>query len=221
MLRPAAPEEGAASETGAGGIMGNYQSAMAQGNPDEGTTLLEIRGRAGEVPRPFPVIVQELSAGVVTLEVEQSMLGVNWDNLTGCLSTLRLPAVGNGPRAKMEGMVSWVRHAGNGESRLILGLELADHNKGAASDLRAPRDLKVFWDNWEKLQVKQGVLTEHRTYILGLLLMLGGMILVSPDARGLKFIGLIVGLSGCLVISASILRSILGSRSKSADLECN
>ncbi len=199
--------------------MVDYQPARAQENSGNGTTLLEIRGREGEVPHPFPVIVQNLSAGVVTLEVGQPLKGVDWDNLTGRLSTLRLPAVGRAPQAKMEGTVSWVRHVEDGESRLVLGLELADSQKNSAATLRAPRDLKVFWDRWDKIQVKPRILTEHRIYIIGLLLMLAGMFLLFPDIQPLKLTGFFLGLSGCLVISARILWSIFGPGLKSSGQE--
>jgi hypothetical protein len=195
--------------------MGNLP-AMAQGNPGEGATLLEIRGREGEVPHPFPVIVQELSAGVVTLQVDESMPEVNWDNLTGRQSTLRLPAVGKAPRSKMEGMLSWVKESSNGERHLILGLELADPNKSATSDLRVPSDFKMFWDSWDRIQVKPRVLNEHRIYILGLLMQLAGLLLLFLNNMPYKLTGFVIGLSGCLLISTRILIAVFGFGFKAA-----
>jgi hypothetical protein len=189
--------------------MAYNQPAKAEGTPEAGMTFLEVRGPAGEVPLRFPVTVQNLSAGVVTLEVERSLDGVDWESLAGRSSSLRLPSIGGVKGGVMEGIVSWTSFSENGEPRLMLGLQLADAKINPAGSLRAPRDLKVFWDRWEEIHASpRRVLTEPRIYLMGLSLIMAGMGLQWAEIKPVKYSGYILWFSGCLIISAKILWSL-------------
>ena len=147
--------------------------------------ILEIGLKTGEVPLRIPVMVQNYSAGVLTLKVAQSLGWVEWENLSGQESLLRLPAPGPGTAEAISGKVSWIKQSGSEGTSVFLGMDLAQPTPQVQKVLeeeilQTPKDIKGLWQQWDQVQVKTRRSTVRAWFTLGLgvvLMAAGGGIL--------------------------------------------
>lgn len=147
--------------------------------------ILEIGLKPGEVPLRIPVMVQNYSAGVLTLKVSQSLGWVDWENVSGHESLLRLPASASGSTEAISGKVSWIKQSGSEGTSVFLGMDLAQPTPQVQKVLeeeilQTPKDIKDLWQQWDRVQVKTRRSAVRAWFLLGLgvgLLAVGGGVL--------------------------------------------
>jgi len=147
--------------------------------------MLEVGLKPGEVPLRFPVAVQNFAGSLLTLRVTRALPWVEWDMLSG--QDLRLHLPGGGPDAveSIAGKLMWVKQSGGADSAIFLGVEVTQPTSQVQAlledrVLRAPRDIKDLWQQWDRMKVKsrRSAAAWLTFLLLGLLLLaLGGGIL--------------------------------------------
>lgn len=174
--------------------------------------FLEIRLKEGEAPLEVPVIVENLSLALLTLEILRLPQALDWGQLSQRPLNLRLKLPGHGEGLILPGRVAWTRPAlGSGVS---LGLELARITGEVrkfleAQILHSPRDIKEFWGRWDRFRespVRQ--LLQHRIYLAGLGLVAGGLSLRLLGPGALDWPGLVFILLGFMAIGGKALETL-------------
>lgn len=175
--------------------------------------VLEVGGQTEGAPRQYPVSLQNLSAGVVTLEINWPGIGTDWENLAG--RVLKLHLLPGDPDASLEimGRVKWVRFLGNAKNRLSLGLELAKASAAAQQALEdqihhTSKDIKDLWARWDQLRdTPTPSLADRRLFLVGLALLVEGGAFQLFGLKSLALFGLSLIFLGCLALVAKILYS--------------
>lgn len=141
--------------------------------------ILEIGLKPGEVPLRLPVIVQNFSAGLLTLKVTESFAWVDWDTVSGHESWLRLPATGSGAGEAITGKVSWIKQPGQEGAAVFLGMQLSQPTLQVQKFLEdevlhTPKDIKGLWQQWDRIQVKS-----RRSAAAGWIALFFGLVLLA------------------------------------------
>jgi hypothetical protein len=144
--------------------------------------ILEIIDQRGEVTLRVPVVVQNLVAGVVTLEaVYPQTARIGWENFNGRTGNLRLRFRGGEEPIDINGKLVWSRFAGVSGKQLTLGLELARPTLTARKILGdlipySARDIKSLWDRWDQAYtLPRPTQSDQKIYMLGMILLLCGV----------------------------------------------
>lgn len=151
--------------------------------------MLEIGLTPGEVPLRIPVIVQNLTAGLLTLKVTQTVNWVDWETLPGHDSHLSLPKSRAGETEALVGKISWIKTSGPAGASVFLGMEISQPTAQVEQLLEdqvlyTPKDIKNMWQQWDKVQVqkRRSAVSILVLLILGVILSaLGGGLLAAAD----------------------------------------
>ncbi len=194
--------------------MGGMKPESAVRTPESPVIILEIADREGGTPLRVPVAVQNLTAGVVTLEVIYSQSSLGWENLNGRTGNLRLRFKGGEEPIDMQGKLVWTRFAEVGR-QLTLGLELAKPTLTARKILgdlipHTAKDIKGLWNRWDQVHADSAApAPEHSVYGLGMALLFGGVFCQLLGSNTLQLFGWVLWFFGSLVVAGKSLWSIL------------
>ncbi len=180
--------------------------------------FLEMSSMKGQAPRLVPATVQNLAAGVVTLEISRPGNPQDWQDLPERTFTLHLMPGDSAEPLTIPGKVTWARYPDEaGDSSLCLGLELAGLVPEPAPQERtesASSDIQDLWAHWDQLHRSPVPLfSDDRTYLLALGLLSQGMAL---QLLGHQLVGLAAASLGLLAISGKALSALaqkIGERS--------
>jgi hypothetical protein len=144
-----------------------------------GPLTLEIGLQPGEVPLRIPVALQNLTTGLLTLRVTQTLNWVEWERLSGHDSHLRLPGTGSGEAGAIPGKLSWIKQSGPAGASVFLGMEITQPTPQVYKlledqVLHTPKDIKDLWQQWDRFQVKT-----RRSAVMGTSILLLGVILLA------------------------------------------
>jgi hypothetical protein len=184
--------------------------------PTSHLIFLETEGKEEKAAVQVPVIVKNLTADVVTVEVENPWYLVfpGQGDLLGKVTDLCLSPPDGGKSVATRGKVAWTRHGGEDRRQLKLGIRLDRPTKAMRQVLEesvahTPKDLKDLWDRWDNdLKGEQDALVNHRVYLAGLVLMLGGLILQFPWFKPFQLFGWILWFLGSLGVAGRTLWSL-------------
>ncbi len=176
--------------------------------------FLEIE--AGDTPIRAPVIIKNLTADLVTVEVENPWYLVFWAHvdLAGRGSDLCLTPPGDGETVNIQGKVAWARYLGEKKRQLTLGLKLDRPNQAINKLLKdsmahTPKDIKGLWDRWDQDHKSQhATLVDRKVYLAALVLMVAGILLQLPGLKSFKLLGWILWLLGGLGVAGKGLWSL-------------
>jgi hypothetical protein len=179
--------------------------------------ILEINGGDRETVLRVPVVVLNLTAGVVTLEAIYPQTAAGWENLNGYSGNLRLRFKGGEEPIDIKGKLTWTKFAGEAGRQLTLGLELAKPTltaKKVLGDLmpNTSQDLKGLWDRWDHAYAgsrRSG--SDRRLYFLGMILLLGGVGL-QLGTKSYQLFGWILWFFGSLAVAGKSLYSLWQKR---------
>jgi hypothetical protein len=182
---------------------------------DKPYIILEISDREGETALRVPVVVLNLTAGVVTLEAIYPQSAMGWDNFAGLHGSLRLRFQRGEEPIDIGGKLAWTRLAGEGGRHLTLGLELAKPTLTARKILgdlmpHTAEDMKGLWDRWDQAYAgtkPSGGGADKKIYLLGMILLLGGVGLQLGN-KSLQLFGWILWFLGSLAVAGKSLWSI-------------
>jgi hypothetical protein len=187
--------------------------------PEAGTTgtpslILEVAGQKEPTPRRFPVLIQNLSMGGVTLALDTPWGMSDWDRYRGKDCVLRMEDSGGQEVLTINGKISWTKVGGTGQPPLSLGVQMArppEETLRRLSDLltHTSRDIRGLWDRYDHVQKISGQShLMHHCYIAGLVLLVGGMVFQFTSSPAYKMCGWALWLLGSLGIAGKIIRPL-------------
>jgi hypothetical protein len=196
--------------------MASKRSASLAQAADSPYIILEISDRDGETALRVPVLVLNLTAGVVTLEAIYPQASLSWEDLNGRHGNLRLRFKGGEEPIDIDGKLVWTRAAGDGGRQLTLGLELAKPTLTARKILgdlipNSAKDMKGLWDRWDQAYANQRTYSDQKIYLLGMLLLLGG-VAFQLGPKPYQLFGWILWFFGSVAVAGKSLWSILQKR---------
>jgi hypothetical protein len=179
--------------------------------------ILEINDGDRETILRVPVVVLNLTAGVVTLEAIYPQAAAGWENLNGYGGNLRLRFKGGEEPIDIKGKLTWTKFAGEGGWQLTLGLELAKPTLTARKVLgdlmpNTSQDLKGLWDRWDHANAgsrRSG--SDRWLYLVGMILLFGGVGLQLGN-KSYQLLGWILWFFGSLAVAGKSLYSIWQKR---------
>jgi hypothetical protein len=189
--------------------------AETTGSP---SLILEVAGQGETTPRPFPVLIHNLSMGGVTLAVAAPWGIADWDRYRGKECVLRVEDPKGKEVASVNAKISWTKYGGPGQPALSLGAQMGHPSEEMLrrlSDLLAhtPRDIRGLWDRYDQVREIPG--PSHlvrRCYFAGLGLLLGGLALQFSGSPTYKIYGWALWLFGTLGIAGKIVWPLLQKR---------
>jgi hypothetical protein len=179
--------------------------------------ILEVFSGGREPILRVPVVVLNLSAGVVTLEAIYPQNDAGWENLDGYSGNLRLRFKGGEEPIDIKGKLAWTKFSGEGGRQLILGLELAKPTLTARKVLgdlmpHTSQDLKGLWDRWDHAYAGSKRPSSDRwLYLLGMVLLFVGVGL-QLGTKSQQLFGWILWFFGSLAVAGKSLYSIWQKR---------
>lgn len=168
--------------------------------------VLEINGKGTEALR-VPVVVRNLSTGVVILEVKFPGFLAGEANLQpgGRKPRLALSAEGDEGRINIQGKLLWTRFTEGNRPKVILGMELVNPNLKARQFLEdqishTSKDLKGLWNRWDQAYNSEAP-SDKKLYWVGMALLGSGMALQLTGNMTLKVSGWILWFLGSLSVA--------------------
>ncbi len=168
--------------------------------------VLEINGQGTEALR-VPVVVRNLSTGVVILEVKLPGILTGEVNLQpgARKPRLALSAEGDEGRINIQGRLLWTRFVEENRAKVILGMELVNPNLKARQFLEdqishTSKDLKGLWNRWDQAYNSEAP-PDKKLYWVGMALLGGGMALQLTGSMSLKLFGWILWFLGSLAVA--------------------
>jgi hypothetical protein len=181
--------------------------------------ILEIAGRKEPTPRLFPVLIQNLSMGGVTLAVATPWGIADWDRYRGKDCVLRMEDPGGQEVVAIKAKISWTKVGGPGQPPLSLGVQMVrppEEMLRRLSDLltHTSRDIRGLWDRYDQVRELPGPSRlMHRCYFAGLVLLVGGLALQFTSSPTYKMYGWFLWLLGSLGIAGKIIWPLWQKRS--------
>ncbi len=176
--------------------------------------IFEVIDKAGDTVLRVPVLVQNLTAGVVTLEAIYPQASMSWENLNGHTGNLRLRFKGGEEPIDIRGKLTWVRFAGEGGRQLTLGLELDQPTLTARKILgdlipHTSKDIKSLWERWDQAYTNPRPANLHQKfYLLGMILLFGGVAFQLAGSKSYQLFGWVLWFFGSLAVAGKSLWSI-------------
>jgi hypothetical protein len=173
--------------------------------------ILEVASQDKTTPRPFPVLIQNLSMGGVTLAVAAPWGIADWDHYRGRECVLRVEDSKGKEVVSVNAKISWTKFGGPGQPALSLGAQMVHPSEEMIrqlSDLLAhtPRDIRGLWDRYDQVRDIPGPSHLVRCcYFAGLGLLLGGLALQFSGSSTYKMYGWALWLFGTLGIAGKII----------------
>jgi hypothetical protein len=192
----------------------NHPKGPPTQTTDSPYIIFEVIDQEGEAALRVPVVVQNLTAGVVTLEAIYPQGSTSWENLKGHTGNLRLRFKGGEEPIDIKGRLIWSKLAGEGGKQLTLGLELDKPTltvRKILGDLipHTSKDLKSLWDRWD--QANASPKSDHlgqALYLLGMLLLFGGLALQLAGNKSYQLFGWVLWFFGSLAVAGKSLWSL-------------
>jgi hypothetical protein len=186
------------------------------GKPEAGPTgppslILEVAGQEEPTPRRFPVLLQNLSVGGVTLAVATPWGIADWDRYRGKDCVLRMEDPGGQEVVTIKAKISWTKVGGTGQPPLSLGMQMvrpSEETFRRLSDLlpHTSGDIRQLWDRYDQVREIPGPShLVHRCYFAGLVLLVGGLALQFTGSPPYKMYGWGLWLLGSLGIAGKII----------------
>ncbi len=115
------------------------------GKPEAETTgspalILEIAGQEEPTPRRFPVLLQNLSMGGVTLAVATPWGIADWDRYRGKDCVLRMEDPGDRKLAHIKAKISWTKFGRHWSAALVFGSANGSAPRGSAQTVERSSD---------------------------------------------------------------------------------
>jgi len=174
--------------------------------------ILQIKRPGDDRPLQFPAKILNLSGGVVTLEVKNPWISLQWDTLKGQKGCLLLLSAGTEEVTDIRGTVAWARQTAQGADNLSLGLELASSSLTAQKQLiehipHTSDDIKGLWDRWEEAQQSSAASGTISTKIgyTAVVLLTAGLALQLAEPQGYKLFGWGLWFLGTLAVAGQTL----------------
>jgi hypothetical protein len=174
--------------------------------------MLEIARLEENTPHLVPVFIQNLSMGGVTLAVTNPWGITDWDRYRGRDCILRVEGSGGQEIIDIKAKISWSKFGGLGQPPMFLGLQMA-RPTGEAFKLLSNhlahsfQDTKGLWDRYDQVQETpaHSPLVD-RCYIVGLMLLMGGLVLQFASPPPYKVFGWVLWFLGTLGIAGKVIR---------------
>jgi hypothetical protein len=182
--------------------------AETTGSP---SLILEVASQDEVTPRPFPVLIQNLTMSGVTLAVSAPWGIADWDRYRGKECVLRVEDPQGKEVVSVNAKISWTKYGGPGQPALSLGAQMvhpSDEMTRRLSDLlaHASRDIRELWDRYDQVREIPGPThLLRRCYFAGLGLLLGGLALQFSGSPTYKMYGWALWLFGTLGIAGKII----------------
>jgi hypothetical protein len=174
--------------------------------------ILQIQHPDDERPLQFPVVIRNLAAGVVTLELKNPWFNLNWKTLKGLGVCLRLLSAGTDEVTDIRGTVTWAKPALQGSSNLSLGLELATptpatHKLLSGHIPHTSDDIKGLWDRWDEArQSSSAAAISTKIGYAAVALLAVGLVLQLAEPRTYKLFGWGLWFIGTLAVAGQTLQ---------------
>ena len=172
---------------------------------------LEVAGQEEATPLLIPVLIQNLSMGVVTLAVTNPCGIADWERYRGEDCVLRVEDPQGQEVVNIRAKIAWAKFGGQGQPPLSLRLQVVKPSGKALRQLsnlltHPSQDIKGLWDRYDQVQKSPGNsdLVQH-CYIAGLVLLTGGLVLQFSGSPAYKMCGWILWLLGSLGIAGKII----------------
>ncbi len=181
--------------------------------PGSSAVILQIDPPGGGSPLKFPAVVRNLAIGVVTLEVNNPWIILNWNTLKGQGGCLRVPS-GSEEFADLRGTVTWARYyvQGQDSGHLRLGMVLGAPDQTARRLLvrhisHTAEDIKGLWERWDLARPTPGPEAfSAKIGFAALALLFAGVSLQMAEPKGYKLVGWVLWFFGTLVVGGQTLR---------------
>jgi hypothetical protein len=174
--------------------------------------VLEIADPKEPASPRFPVMIQNLSIGGVTLTVDNPWGIANWERYRGKECVLRMEAPEGQDAVTIKAQIAWTKFGDSGQPDLSLGLHLVKPPEAALKRLgrllpHTAQDIKGLWDRYDQIQRSPAPSPlVHHCYIAGLVLLVGGLVLQFTGSPTYKMCGWVLWLLGSLGIAGKIIR---------------
>jgi hypothetical protein len=173
--------------------------------------IFKVHRPGDDRPLQFPAKILNLSGGVVTLEVKNPWISLQWDTLKGQRGYLLLLSAGTEVVTEIRGTVAWARQTAQGAASLSLGLQLASPSLAAHKQLiehipHTSDDIKGLWDRWD--QARQSSASRAVSTKIGytaVVLLATGLALQLAEPQGYKLVGWGLWFFGTLAVAGQIL----------------
>ena len=196
------------------------------GKPEENTTghpdlVLEVPGQKKPSPLLIPVLIQNLSMGGVTLAVSNPWGIADWDRYRGENCILRVNDPDGQELVNINAKIAWTKVGGNGQPPLSLGLHMIKPSAEALRWLNGllshnSQDIQGLWDRYDQVREIPGQSQlVHLSYIAGLGLLVGGLVLQFTGSPTYKMCGWALWLVGSLGIAGKLIWPLWQHRASS------
>ena len=173
--------------------------------------ILEVAGRNEPTVLLKPVLIQNLSMGMVTLAVTNPWAIADWARYRGGNCVLRLEDPGGQKVVNINAKIAWTKFGGNSQPPLSLGLQMVKPSGETLSRLsnlltHTSQDMKGLWDRYDQVKKIPGQSSlVHHCYIAGLVLLVGGLVFQFSSSPAYKMCGWVLWLVGSLGIAGKII----------------
>jgi hypothetical protein len=204
---------------------GIKEEDMISGHPEPETVttgppslVLEITSQKAQTPLLIPVLAQTLSMGGVTVAVTDPWVIADWESYRGRECVLRLEGPEGQQVININAKISWSKFGGDIQSPLSVGLEMVNPPAEALKRLsdhltHTSQDIKGLWERYDQVQeIPAYSHLMHHFYLVGLVLLLGGMVLQFTGSPVYKISGWVLWLLGSLGIAGKVMRSFRQKR---------
>ena len=181
--------------------------------------ILEVADQEDQPPLRIPVVPQTLNLGVFNVVVPDPWVIADWEYYRNRPGLLKVEDPHHQLLASIMVKISWSKFNDDTNSPLSLGLHLAHPSEEAlklVSNLISPpaKDMQGLWEKYDQHRHAGGdqpSLTHH-FYIVGLVLLIGGVGLQLFSPPPYKIFGWALWLLGSLGIAGRILSSLRQKR---------
>jgi hypothetical protein len=180
--------------------------------PESSGLIFKIQRPGDDRPLQFPAKILNLSGGIVTLEVKNPWINLQWDTLKGQKGCLLLLSAGTKEVTDIRGTVAWVRLTAPDVDNLSLGLQLVSPSLAAHKQLvghipHTSDDIKGLWDRWEEARQSSTASRAVSTKIgyTAVVLLIAGLALQLAEPQGYKLVGWGLWFLGTLAVAGQTL----------------
>jgi hypothetical protein len=174
---------------------------------------LEIVGQVEPTPLLMPVVIQNLSRSGATVAVTNPWVIPDWDRYHDRDCLLHLEAPGSQKPFTVKAKLAWSKFDSDSQLPLCLGLHLVNPSAEALRRLsehiiHSPPDIKGLWERYDQVRKAPPYANlVHHFYLVGLVLLAGGVALQLVSPHFYKMLGWVLWLLGTLGIAGKLMQS--------------